>query len=327
MRLAVVAIASMFVIAGVARDAQSQPAPAKYPSQVIRMVVPFTPGASTDVTARLFAQHLSAALGQQVIIDNRGGAGGGIGAELVAKAEPDGYTLLASNQGPFLQTALLRKDSPFAVGDFVPIAFIGYSPLIVVANLKFPPNDVKEMVAYAKAHPDKINRGSPGASILTNLAPLAFEGMAGIRTTHIPFNGDSPGLQALLGSQIDIQGTSITGPLQHIKAGKMRVLGVMDAKRLPQVPDAPTFKEQGYDIEALLWYALSAPAATPTDTIDKLNRAVNQVLLDPDFIARSQAIGMEPRGGTPQALAAYVKAETERWVPLLQRLDLPKQGH
>ena len=117
MRLAVVAIASMFVIAGVARDAQSQPAPAKYPSQVIRMVVPFTPGASTDVTARLFAQHLSAALGQQVIIDNRGGAGGGIGAELVAKAEPDGYTLLASNQGPFLQTALLRKDSPFAVGD------------------------------------------------------------------------------------------------------------------------------------------------------------------------------------------------------------------
>ena len=164
MRLAVVAIASIFVIAGAPRETQGQPAPPKYPNQVIRMVVPFTPGASTDVAARLFAQHLSAALGQQVIIDNRGGAGGGIGAELVAKAEPDGYTLLASNQGPFLQTALLRKDSPFAVGDFVPIAFIGYSPLIVVANLKFPPNDVKEMVAYAKAHPGQVTLGSSGTN-------------------------------------------------------------------------------------------------------------------------------------------------------------------
>ena len=202
MRLAVVAIASMFVIAGVARDAQSQPAPAKYPSQVIRMVVPFTPGASTDVTARLFAQHLSAALGQQVIIDNRGGAGGGIGAELVAKAEPDGYTLLASNQGPFLQTALLRKDSPFAVGDFVPIAFIGYSPLIVVANLKFPPNDVKEMVAYAKAHPGQVTLGSSGTNGNLHVAIEMLKAATSADFVHVPYRGTGPSLNDVVAGTI-----------------------------------------------------------------------------------------------------------------------------
>ena len=295
--------------------------------QVTRLVVPFAAGGGTDQYCRILAQELGKQ-GLNVIIENKPGASGILAADYVARAKPDGQTVLVSSLGTLANNSVLYEKLPYdPVKDFAPVTQIAYQPTIIVGRADLPYKNIKEMVAYAKAHPDKINRGSPGASILTNLAPLAFEGMAGIRTTHIPFNGDSPGLQALLGSQIDIQGTSITGPLQHVKAGKMRVLGVMDAKRLPQVPDAPTFKEQGYDIEALLWYALSAPAATPTDTIDKLNRAVNQVLVDPDFIARSQAIGMEPRGGTPQALAAYVKAETERWVPLLQRLDLPKQGH
>jgi len=245
----------------------------------------------------------------------------------VARSKADGTTLLMSSLSILASNTVMYDKLPYdPVKSFAPVTQIAYQPTIVVGRMDLPYKNIKEMVAYAKAHPGKINRGSPGASILTNLAPMAFESMAGIRTTHIPFNGDSPGLQALLGNQIDIQGTSITGPLQHIKAGKMRVLGVMDAKRLPQVPDAPTFKEQGYDIEALLWYALSAPSATPRDTIDKLNRSVNDVLADPDFVARAQAIGMEPRGSTPEALAAYVKSETERWIPLLQRLDLPKQG-
>jgi tripartite-type tricarboxylate transporter receptor subunit TctC len=213
------------------------------------------------------------------------------------------------------------------VKSFAPVTQIAYQPTIVVGRTDLPYKNIKEMVAYAKSNPGKINRGSPGASILTNLAPMAFESMAGISTTHIPFNGDTPGLQALLGGQIDIQGTSITGPLQHIRAGKMRVLGVMDDKRLPQLPEAPTFKEQGYDIDALLWYGLSAPAATPKELVDRLNRTINDVLADPEFVRRAQAIGMEPRGGTPDAFAKYVKAETERWIPLLQRLNLPKQAN
>ena len=134
-------------------------------------------------------------------------------------------------------------------------------------------------------------------------------------------------MQALLGGQIDIHGTSITGSLPHIRSGKLRVLGVMDSRRLPQVPDAPTFKEMGYDFEATLWYSLSVPAGTPKDAIDRLNKAVNQVIADPEFVARARAIGMEPRGGTPEELAKFVRTEHDRWVPLLQSLNLPKQIH
>jgi tripartite-type tricarboxylate transporter receptor subunit TctC len=294
--------------------------------QPLRIVVPFAAGGGTDQYARLLAAELTQR-GTQTIVENKPGASGIVAADMVARAKADGTTLLMSSLSILASNTVMYDKLPYdPVKSFAPVTQIAYQPTIVVGRVDLPYKNIKEMVAYAKAHPDKINRGSPGASILTNLAPLAFESMAGIRTTHIPFNGDSPGLQALIGKQIDIQGTSVTGPLQHIKAGKMRVLGVMDAKRLPQVPEAPTFKEQGYDIEALLWYALSAPSATPKDVVDRLNRTVNQVLTDSDFIARAQAIGMEPRGGTPEALAAYVKAETERWIPLLQRLDLPKQG-
>lgn len=295
--------------------------------QPLRIVVPFAAGGGTDQYARLLAAELSKH-GTQTIVENKPGASGIVAADTVARAKPDGGTVLMSSLSILASNAVMYEKLPYdPVKSFVPVTQIAYQPTIVVGRTDLPYKNIQEMVAYAKANPGKINRGSPGASILTNLAPMAFESLAGIRTTHIPFNGDSPGLQALLGNQIDIQGTSITGPLQHVKAGKMRVLGVMDAKRLPQVPDAPTFKEQGYDIEALLWYALSAPAATPKAEIDRLNQAVNKVLADPDFIARAQAIGMEPRGGSPEALAAYVKAETERWVPLLQRLDLPRQAH
>ena len=134
-------------------------------------------------------------------------------------------------------------------------------------------------------------------------------------------------MQALLSNQIDIHGTSITGSLPYVKSGKLRVLGVMDAKRLPQVPDAPTFKEQGFDMEATLWYSLSVPAGTPRPVIDRLNKAVNQVIADPDFVARARAIGMEPRGGTPEELDRFIKVEADRWLPILRSLDLPKQSH
>jgi len=295
--------------------------------QPTRIVVPFAAGGGTDQYARLLAAELTQR-GTQVIVENKPGASGIVAADHVARSRPDGLTLLMSSLSTLASNTVMYDKLPYdPVKSFAPVTQIAYQPTIVVGRMDLPYKNIQEMVAYAKANPGKINRGSPGASILTNLAPMAFESMAGIGTTHIPFNGDSPGLQALLGSQIDIQGTSITGPLQHIRAGKMRVLGVMDDKRLPQLPEAPTFKEQGYDIEALLWYGLSAPAATPRDVVDALNRTINQVLDDPAFIDRARAIGMEPRGGSPDGYAKYVQAETARWVPLLQRLNLPKQAH
>jgi len=294
--------------------------------QPTRIVVPFAAGGGTDQYARLLAAELGNH-GLQTIVENKPGASGIVAADYVARSKPDGQTLLMSSLSTLATNSIMYEKLPYdPVKSFAPVTQIAYQPTIVVGRMDLPYKNIKEMVAYAKANPGKINRGSPGASILTNLAPVAFESMAGISTTHIPFNGDSPGLQALLGNQIDIQGTSITGPLQHIKAGKMRVLGVMDSVRLAQVPDAPTFKEQGYDIEALLWYGLSAPAATPKGVVGHLNSTINEVLRNPEFIARARAIGMEPRGGSPEAYGSYVQAERARWIPLLQRLELPKQA-
>ncbi len=294
--------------------------------QPAKIIVPFPPGGGTDQYVRLLASELNKR-GMQVIVDNKPGASGIVAADFVARSRPDGQTILMSSLGILASNTVMYDKLPYdPAKDFAPVTQIAYQPSIVVGRPDLPYKNIKEMVAYAKSNPGKINRGSPGASILTNLAPMAFEKMAGISTTHIPFSGDAPGLQALLGGQIDIHGTSITGPLQHIRAGKMRVLGVMDSQRLSQVPDAPTFKEQGYDIEALLWYSLSVPSATPRDVIDRINKAVNQVIADPEFVTRARAIGMEPRGSSPEELGRFIKTEFDRWVPLLQSLNLPKQA-
>ena len=294
--------------------------------QSARIVVPFAAGGGTDQYVRLLVADLNKR-GMQIIVENKPGASGIVAADYVARSRPDGQTILMSSLGILANNTVIYDKLPYdPQKDFASVSQIAYQPSIIVGRPDLPYRNIKEMVAYAKANPGKINRGSPGASILTNLAPMAFEQMAGISTTHIPFNGDSPALQALLGGQIDIDGTSITGPLQHIKAGKMIVLGVMDSKRLPQVPEAMTFKEQGFDIDALLWYSLSVPAATPRDVIDRLNKAVNQVIADPEFVVKARNIGMEPRGSTPEELTKFIRAEFDRWVPLLQSLNLPKMA-
>lgn len=295
--------------------------------QVTRIIVPFAAGGGTDQYCRMLAKEL-AKHGMNVIIENKPGASGIIAADYVARAKPDGQTVLVSSLGTLANNSVLYEKLPYdPAKDFAPVTQIAYQPAIVVGRADLPYKNMKEMVEYAKKNPGKINRGSPGAAILTNLAPMVFEKNLGISTTHIPFNGDSPAVQALLGGQIDIHGTSITGSLPYINAGKLRVLGVMDTKRLTQVPDAPTFQEQGYDLVATLWYSLSVPARTPKDVIDRLNKAVNQVIADPEFVTRARAIGMEPRGGTPQELSKFVKLESERWLPVLQSLNLPKQAH
>jgi len=291
-----------------------------------RIVVPFPAGGGTDQYVRLLASELNKR-GTPILVENKPGASGIVAADYVARSKPDGNTILLSSLGILANNTVLFDKLPYdPFKDFSPVTQIAYQPSIVVGRTELPYTNIKEMVAYAKANPGKINRGSPGAAILTNLAPIQFEKMAGISTTHIPFSGDAPALQALLSQSIDIHGTSITGPMAHIRSGKLRVLGVMDSKRLQQVPEAMTFKEQGFDIEALLWYSLSVPSATPKDVIDRLNKAVNQVIADPEFVSRARNIGMEPRGGSPEDLAKFIRIEFDRWVPMLQSLNLPKEA-
>lgn len=292
--------------------------------QVVKFVSPFAAGGGSDVYTRLVASELSKA-GTQVIVENKPGASGAIAADYVAKSRPDGLTLFVGSTTTMVfnpsQVAKLPYDP---LKDFVAVSQIGYQPIILVGRPDLPYSNLKEMVAYAKANPGKINRGSPGAGTPTNLGVLLFERMAGIQTTHVPFNGDAPALQALLGGNLDIYGTTPTGPMAHVQSGKLRVLGVFDSKRLTQMPNAPTMKESGYDIEAYGWFALVAPTGTPREAIDRLNKAINQVLTSDDFIAKARAMGMEPRGGSPEQLARYIRSEHDRWTPLLA--SLPKSN-
>jgi len=291
---------------------------------ITKIVVPFAAGGGTDVYVRMLAQEMTNR-GTRVIVENRPGGSAVVAADYVAKAKPDGQTLVVSFLGMLGTNVLLFDKLPYdPKKDFMSVSQIAYQPTIMVGRSELPYRNLKEMVEYAKANPGKINRGSPGAAILSNLAPITFERSLGISTNHIPFNGDAQAIQAMLSDSIDIYGTSITSSLPHIKSGKFRVLGVMGSERLPQAPDAPTFKEQGYNFEAPLRYYLSATGGSPKDVVEKLNRAINEVLTDHAFIERARAIGMEPRGGSPQEMDVLLSAEIERWNPVVKSLNLPK---
>ena len=292
----------------------------------LRIVVPFAAGGGTDSFLRLLADELNKR-GTQTIVENKPGGSAVIAADYVAKAKPDGKTIVMSFVGMMGTNVLLFDKLPYdPQKDFTAVSSVAYQPTIIVGRTELPYKNLKEMVEYAKANPGKINRGSPGAAILSNLAPLAFEKQVGFTTNHIPFNGDAQAIQALLSKSIDIYGTSITSSLPHIKSGKLRVLGVMDTKRLPQVPDAPTFKEMGYDFVAPLRYYLSAPGATPRDVVARLNKSINEVLVDPAFIERAHAIGMEPAGGSAADMEKLLSGEIARWMPFVKSLNLPKAG-
>jgi tripartite-type tricarboxylate transporter receptor subunit TctC len=297
-----------------------------FAQSVTKIVVPFAAGGGTDSFVRMLADEMTKR-GTRVIVENKPGGSAVIAADYVAKSRPDGQTLVMSFVGMLGTNTVLFDKLPYdPEKDFTAVTQIAYQPTIIVGRTELPYKNIKEMVEYAKANPGKINRGSPGAAILSNLAPIAFEKSVGITTNHIPFNGDAPAIQAMLSNSIDIYGTSITSSLPHIKSGKFRVLGVMDSKRLPQVPDAPTFKEMGYDFEAPLRYYLSAPGATPKDVVARLNKSINEVLVDPAFIERARTIGMEPKGTTQAEMDGFLKAEIARWNPVVKSLNLPKAG-
>lgn len=305
---AVAGLSGVFAPAAVAQDAA-----ATYPNKPVRWVVPFPPGASNDITARLFAHKMSESMGQQFVIDNRPGAGGSIGAQLVADAAPDGYTLLHANPGPSVNNVVMRRKSPYQINDFAPVMFIGYSPLIIVASPKFGPSNGRELVAYAKANPGKLTWASSGNGSSLHIGQALFAAATGVDVVHVPYKGTAPALTDVIGGRVDVVYTTVVSGDAHIKSGRIKVLAVAAPARQSVLPNVPTLAEEGIkNAEATVWFGVQVPAKTPRAVINKLNAEMNRVMQMPDVQARLDQLGLVRAGGTTEAFAAFIKNEADK---------------
>jgi tripartite-type tricarboxylate transporter receptor subunit TctC len=297
---------------------------AVYPTKPVRLVVPFAPGASTDIIARLLGQKLAESFGQQFIVDNRPGAGGGVGAETVARAAPDGYTLMLTNPGPAINNVLLRKKPTYTLSDFAAITYIGSAPLIAVANAKFPSNDMKELIAYAKANPGKVTWGSSGSGSNPHAALEQLKAATGVNITHVPYKGTAPALTDTVSGQIDGLYTTTISAESMIKNGRVKVLGVASPKRAAVIPNVATFAEQGIKgADNLLWIGLVTTAKVPRAIIEKLNREVNRIVQLPDVKQRFEQLGIDVEGGTPEHFDKFIRAQAESLRALIKGGVLP----
>jgi tripartite-type tricarboxylate transporter receptor subunit TctC len=294
-----------------------------YPQKVITMVVPFAAGGPTDTVARLIAAPMSKTLKQQVIVENVGGAGGTIAANRVAKAAPDGYTLLIHHIGMSTAPALYRKLPYNPMTDFEPIGIVNEVPMTLVAKKDFPAKDLKELIAYVKANKTKVNYANAGLGAASHLCGMLF--MTAIQTdvTTVPYGGTAPAMNDLLGGQVDFMCDQTTNTTSQIKAGKIKVYGVTTKKRVPSLPDVPTMDEAGLKgFEVSIWHALYAPKGTPKPVIDKLTKALQVALKDDNVKQRFAELGTEPvaeNRATPAALGAHLKAEIDRWGPIIKK--------
>jgi tripartite-type tricarboxylate transporter receptor subunit TctC len=290
-----------------------------YPAKPVRLLVPFAPGGTTDVLARLVGQKLSEALGQQFVIDNRPGAGGNIGTELAVKSPADGYTLVMSFDGTMAINPSTYRQLPFdAQRDLAPVANVAQVPLLIVVHPGLAANSIAELVALAKASPRSINYSSAGHGSTGHLTGELFSARAGVQMVHVPYKGGGQAVQDLLGGQIQMLVTALPTVEGHLKGGKLRALAFTSARRVPGAPDVPTLSESGYaGFEVLSWYGILAPAGTPPAIVRKLNAEINRLLQTPDMHARLAALGAEPTGGTAEQFAQTIRADTARWAKVV----------
>jgi tripartite-type tricarboxylate transporter receptor subunit TctC len=286
-----------------------------FPSRPIRMIAPSSAGGPVDVIARILAQGYGETLGQQIVVDNRAGAAGLIGSELVAKASPDGYTLLFGFSGPLVIVPQLNASgAPYDVQkDFAPISLTSEAPYVLVVNPASPYKSVQELVAAAKAQPEKLLYGSGGNGTGIHMAGALFNTVAGTNIVHVPYKGAAPAMTALMAGQVTMMFNSLPGAMAHIKAGRVRALAMATAKRSSQLPDLPTIRESGLPIEATGWYGVLAPAGTPKAIVDRLHAAVIKTIKAPAMDAKMEAQGVETVGSTPQEFAAKIREEWTKW--------------
>ena len=310
-----VAVAGLLLAAGTALAADD------YPSKPIRLIVPFPPGGPTDVMGRVIGKAIGEKLGQTVVIENKPGAGGNLGTDATAKAVPDGYTIALSAVSSLAIAPGLYSKLPYDVQkDFTPIARVGITKGAIVAHPSAPFNDLKGLVAYAKANPGKLSYGSSGIGTANHLAGEMLESVAGIDMMHIPYKGTAPLTQDLLGGQLPLSvESSLTAAGPNVKEGKLKAIAIISATRSPLLPNVPTVAEQGYPgFDVPIWFGLVGPAGLPKDVVAKLNQATVEALKSPEVIERFAQIGAEPAPTTPQGFADYIRAENERWAKVIR---------
>ncbi|HEX2135148.1 MAG TPA: tripartite tricarboxylate transporter substrate binding protein [Microvirga sp.] len=292
-----------------------------YPTRPVRVIVPFTPGGTTDIFARLVGDKLSQSLGQQFVIENRGGAGGNLGADAVAKADPDGYTLVMGTVGTHAINASLYARMPYdALNDFAPVAFVAGVPNLMVVNPRnVKATTVQEFIAEAKAASRRFNMASSGNGTSIHLSGELFKQITGVEMPHVPYRGSGPAVNDLIAGQVDVMFDNLPSSIEHAKAGTLRALAVTSARRSPALPEIPTLAESGLPgFEASSWFALFAPKGTPPEIVTRLNQEVRKVLETPELQKRFADLGGEIKPMSPDELMAFVRAEHEKWAKVVQ---------
>ena len=291
----------------------------QYPTKPIRMLIPSPPGGGTDVLGRILQDGLNKMWGQPIIVDNRGGASGRIAAEIAAKAVPDGYTLFFTYGGVLVTGLPLFRNLPYhPIKDFAPVAMMAHVPGVLLAHPSFPAKSVAELIALAKSKPGQLTHGTSSIGSSSHLNMELFKQMAGIDMLRVSYNGDAPALIALLGGHVLFAFNNVVAAAPHIKSGRLKVLAVATAQRVPGLPEAPTIAESGlpgYDV--LLFYTLVAPAKTPRTVVNKLNQAVSQIKRNPDVKLQLSRLGAVPMEMTPEESAAFIKSELDKWTKVI----------
>lgn len=289
-----------------------------YPNRPIRWIVPYPPGGTTDLLARLMSTWLTQRLGQQVVVDNKPGGGNNIGTDMAAKAAPDGYTVHLVNPANAINATLYPKLPFNFLDDFVPVGGLVRVPNVMTVTKNFPAKNVAEFIDYAKKNPDKVNMASSGSGTSVHLSGELFKFMAGVQMKHIPYKGAGPAITDLIPGQVDVLFDNMPSIIGHIRSGSLRALAVTSAQRSPALPDVPTVAETVPGYEASAWFGMAAPKGTPRPIIDRLNREINAALADPGMRARLADLGGVPIGGTPEQFWAIHKMETEKWEKIVK---------
>jgi len=296
---------------------------AAYPERPITLIVPWAPGGSTDILARAIGDQLTRSLGQPVLVDNRAGASGNIGSAMVARAKPDGYTLLVGSMSTHAMNPALMANMPFRGSeDFTPIALVANVINTMVVHPSLPVNNLREFIAYAKAHPGKLAYASAGAGSTNHLSAEMFDKAAGIQMLHVPYKGGAPAVMATVANETQVLFSAGTQTLPHVKTGRLKLLAVTEATRSKLLPDVPSVSEVLPGYEMGVWYAVFGPAGMPRDLVLKLNGEVNKALSVPEVRSHMAAIGVDVVNSTPEQLAARLKADTERYGKVIKDLDI-----